>query len=252
MENITFNHIYTLGNIVFENELYQHFHYPGMLVRYDSNFIEFKTMPSNDEFKGAFTYLRDYHKRHGQSHVKFTFPENQKPSEEFLEYLNDNDFLYGYNELYVIQPNQFPRLKDDPDINITPVTSENLDAFLTLQYTFDEEFGDEFAEQKVALHQRNFKDEKIMQLLAYYKGLPAGSVDIIISEDTAEIDQLSVLESMQRKGIGGQLQKFVMDHFPQKTVILVADGNDTPREMYLKQNYQYVGFEYECIKVFDS
>ncbi|QQZ07707.1 GNAT family N-acetyltransferase [Heyndrickxia vini] len=251
MENITFNHIYTLGNIVFENEIYKHYHYPEMLVRYDSNFLAFKKMPSIDEFKAAFTYLRNYHMKHGQSHVKFTFPENQKPPEGFLEYLNDNDFLYGYNELYEIQPDQFPRLKDNPDININPVTAENLDAFLTLQYTFDEEYGEEFAKQKVALHNRNFKDEQIMQVLAYYRGLPAGSVDIIISEDTAEIDQLSVLDTMQRKGIGGRLQKFVMDHFPQKTIILVADGNDTPREMYQKQNYQYVGFKYECIKVFE-
>lgn len=43
-----------------------------------------------------------------------------------------------------------------------------------------------------------------------------------------------------------------MESFPEKTVILVADGEDTPREMYKKQNYQYHGFRYETQKVYQD
>lgn len=63
--------------------------------------------------------------------------------------------------------------------------------------------------------------------MAYYKGNPAGYVDIIISNETAEIDNLSVEEKYRNKGIGSKLQNYVMETFPQKTVILIADGEDT-------------------------
>ena len=58
MKQITFEDIYTLGKIVDENALYRHYHYPEMLTRYDSNFIEFKTLPSLTEFKEVENYLR--------------------------------------------------------------------------------------------------------------------------------------------------------------------------------------------------
>ena len=88
-----------------------------------------------------------------------------------------------------------------------------------------------------------------MQLLALYKGTPAGAVEIIISENIAEIDNLGVDEDFQKKGIGSRLQKFVMDTFHDKTIILVADGQDTPKEMYKRQNYQYLSYHYYCQKV---
>ncbi|UPG63753.1 GNAT family N-acetyltransferase [Metabacillus endolithicus] len=86
--------------------------------------------------------------------------------------------------------------------------------------------------------------------MAYYKGNPAGYVDIIISSKTAEIDNLAVDEEFRNKGIGSRLQKFAMETFPEKTVILIADGEDTPKEMYKKQNYQYCGFKYGVQKVY--
>ena len=88
--------------------------------------------------------------------------------------------------------------------------------------------------------------------MAFYKGSPAGYVDVIISNETVEIDNLTVDESFQKKGIGSRLQKFVMESFPEKIVILVADGEDTPREMYKKQNYQYHGFKYETQKIYQD
>ncbi|WP_099156847.1 GNAT family N-acetyltransferase [Virgibacillus ndiopensis] len=252
MENITFRNIHNLGQVVIENDQYKHIHYPDMLIRYDSNYIEFKRTPSVAEFRDAANYLREFHRKHGQKHVKFTFPENKQPAEELMGYFRDSGYEVGYNELYVIQPDQFPKVNNHPDIEVQAVTDENFDAFILLQYETDLEFGEEFAKQKVDLHKRNFKDRNILQFLALYKRFPAGSVDVIISDNTAEIDGLSVKESFQKKGIGSRLQKSVMDHFPDKTIILVADGEDTPREMYVRQNYQYLGFKYEAQKIYNE
>ncbi|MEH7085784.1 DUF5613 domain-containing protein [Neobacillus drentensis] len=89
MRHITFENIYVVGNVVFENDQYKHVHYPEMLLRYDSNFIEFKISPSLLEFKNAEIYLRNYHLKNGQKHVKFYFPPNEKLAEEFVAYMNE-------------------------------------------------------------------------------------------------------------------------------------------------------------------
>lgn len=40
-----------------------------------------------------------------------------------------------------------------------------------------------------------------------------------------------------------------MDHFYTKSIILVADGEDTASEMYQRQNYCLEGFQYEAFKI---
>lgn len=252
MNDITFDHINILGNIVKENALYRHFHYPEMLVRYDSNFIEIKSIPTLSEFKEVENYLRNFHMKSGQKHVKFSFPANIKPTGELSAYLADMGYETSSLELYAIQPKDFPSITNNPDIEIQVVRDGTLKLYLDLQYKHDLEFGNEFAEQKADLIRRQFTNQDILQVLAFYKGTPAGYVDIIISDETAEIDNLTVDESYQKKGIGSRLQKFVMDSFPEKVVILVAAGEDTPREMYKKQNYLYQGFKYETYKVYED
>lgn len=252
MKQITFEDIFTLGNIVSENAHYKHFHYPEMLIRYDSNFIEFKNLPSLTEFKKVEEYLRDYHLKRGQKHVKFYLPANIKPEGELNAYLTDMGYEMGFLELYAIQPSDFPTVRSNPDIDIQMVTEENLEILINLKYKSDLEFGSEFARQKTDLIKRQFDDPAIRQVLAFYKGSPAGYVDVIISGETVEIDELTVDEMFRNKGIGSRLQKFVMDSFSKKTLILVADGEDTPKEMYKKQNYEYLGFKYEIQKVYQD
>ncbi|MRG87462.1 GNAT family N-acetyltransferase [Salinibacillus xinjiangensis] len=249
MDKLTFEHIQTIGNVVNENELYKHYHYPEMLIRYDSNFIEFKRMPTISELLATEDFLIKYHKQYNQHHVKFVFPDNQKPDPEIMQYFAANKYDVGFLELYAIQPKSFPQISHRLDIEVSEVTDANLSEFLKLQYELDSEHGEKFAKEKVKLNKQQFEDESVMQVLAYYKGAPAGTMNVIVSEDFVEIDNLSVVDSLQRKGIGSRLQRFVMDQFPNETIILVAEGDDTPREMYQKQNYQYSGFQYEAIKI---
>ncbi len=55
---------------------------------------------------------------------------------------------------------------------------------------------------------------------------------------------------MRRLGIGSQMQSFVANYAKGKSVILVADGEDTAKDMYKAQGYQYGGFQYEALKEF--
>ncbi|HLO11404.1 MAG TPA: GNAT family N-acetyltransferase [Pseudoneobacillus sp.] len=251
MKNITFKNIYKSGQIVQENDLYIHVHNPEMLLQYDSNYIAFKKMPTTEEFKAAESYLKTYHEKYGQKHVRFYFPEGVTLTPELMYHFKDDAyFLFGFQELYSIQPDQFPAVKDHPEIDIQSVSNETLDVFLKFQYELDSANGNDFADQKQGQHLRNFKDEKIVQIIAFYNGKIAGSLDVIISDDTAEIDGFMVHEDFQKKGIGSRMQKYVMNRFSDKTVILVADGEDTAREMYQKQNYQFLDLQYNALKVY--
>lgn len=252
MDAITFKNIFYRGRVVFEDELIRHYHTEELLVYYSGNFLQFKRMPRIDEWLRAFEYLREFHVKNGQNHVKFLFPENEEIPVELLHTMKSSGFDIGFVELYVIEPRKFPLAPVTAKINVQKVTEENWQDFAQLNFEVDSKFGEAFAIGKRDMHERNLNDERFLQLIAYYDNVPAGTVDIIIGKNTAEIDGLVVLDSYQKKGIGTQLQQFVMNEFSDKTVILVADGEDTPREMYKKQNYQYRGKKYEALKVFSD
>ncbi|KAF0819988.1 MULTISPECIES: GNAT family N-acetyltransferase [unclassified Cytobacillus] len=252
MEKITFQDIYKPGHTVLENALFIHNHNPDMLLQYDSNFISFKRMPSVQEFEEAHQYLRDFHQKYGQKHVRFYFPDDEELSEELLAYFQkDEDYTIGFLELFAILPGDFPEVHVKEEIIVENVTDETWNDYLEFQYEHDSVYGETFAEKKKAQHLRNYRDKSIQQFIAFYKGKAAGSVDVIIKERTAEIDGLMVHEEFQKKGIGSRLQKSVMDQFKDRTIILVADGDDTPKEMYRRQNYLYLGKQYNLLKVYE-
>jgi ribosomal protein S18 acetylase RimI-like enzyme len=249
MQQITFEHIHKSGQVVLNNELFKHFHFQEVLLMYNGNFIEFKRVPTLEEFIQTKNYLQDFHQNKGQYHLKFNWPPSHKITNEILRYLKEEEFDFSFIELYAIDPKNFPKVESHPDIKIVAVSEETLEDYLALQYEFDLTYGADYADQKVKVHKSHFQNSNYLQILAYYKGVPAGLVDVIISENTAEIDGLEVKEEFRNKGIAKRIQRFVMDQYLDKTVILVADGEDTPREMYQKQNYQLMGFQYEILKI---
>ncbi|WP_101843554.1 GNAT family N-acetyltransferase [Halobacillus sp. Marseille-P3879] len=246
---VTFKNIYRIGHLIDDNMLYKHIHYPEMLTRYDSNYLEFKKMPSVTEFREAHHFLRSFHLKNGQKHVKFYLPKNQEPDHQLIAYFKEHHLETGFQELYQISPEEFPKIGPLSSIKIEWVNEQNFHLFLQLHYAGDLEFGQEFAGQKIDFNRRLFNAREIEMLLAYYKGEPAGTVTIIHSGPLLEIDHLVVEERFQRKGIGARLQQQIMDRYPEKRVVLVADGEDTPRHMYRKQNYQFSGFQYEVQKI---
>ncbi|REB08086.1 N-acetyltransferase [Sporosarcina sp. BI001-red] len=248
MNPITFKDIYNAGVVASSSDTYTHFHLPDMPLYYDSNYIAFLKMPTVSEFQKAEHALKIYHTARGQHHLKFTFPQDEPIPKELNAYLNRHDYDTGFLELYILDPKDFPDVPPSSAIQVTPVTMSNLEDFLYLQRTIDEQFGKEFAAQKQLQHKKNFSDPNVVQLVANFDDELAGSVDLMVNEHTVEIDGLHVLEKMRHKGIGSQLQRWLMEQYPDKLVILVADGEDTPKDMYLRQNYKFAGYQYETVK----
>ncbi|MEG0293163.1 GNAT family N-acetyltransferase [Enterococcus sp.] len=248
MKEVSFDDIFILGNTVVDNKHYKHVHYPEMLIRYDSNFLDFKVLPTVKEFVAIESYLRSYHIERGQNHLKFSLPENKKMSEPFETYLTKNGYEISCLELYAIEPKNFPQINRNSEIDVQFLTEDHLEQLINIKYENDLEYGEAFARQKTQQIKKQFSDPKIQQVIAFYQGEAVGYVDLILSNHTVEIDELSVHTKHQNKGIGSHIQRFVMDQYLDKKIILVADAEDTPREMYRKQNYEYLGFKYEFLK----
>ena len=249
MEKVTYKNIHKEGKRIKETSDWFHVHNEEMLLQYDSNYIQFKRMPTIQEFELVEDYLKTFHQKTGQKHLKFVFPENEKFTKDLLEHIVQNlHYEVGMTELYAIAPCDFPVLYPSEDILIQKVTEENFEDYLQLEYNQDLEYGVDYAKGKTEIYQKNFKNPLFLQVIAYYKGKAAGALEVIIADKTVEIDGIFVIEEYQRKGIAARMQRKIMDLFPNKTIILLADGEDTPREMYQRQNYQQQGFQYEALK----
>ena len=70
----------------------------------------------------------------------------------------------------------------------------------------------------------------------------------VVEKEGKVFDDFYVLDSARRQGVGSKLQEAVYEQRGGKEVILVADGNDTARDMYVKQGYEKVSEQWEMLK----
>lgn len=241
------NLINKYGNIILDMDLFTHFHDNQIKSRYDSNFILLKNIPSLHALIELENYLRGYHQSNEQNHLKFMFPANKNIPLELTTYIKNNGYDIGLLEMYSICPEKFKGNKDCS--NVSFVTEDRLDDFLALQYVEDLRFGLTYANEKVTFLERLFLRADFAAVIIYEGDEAVGSLELIIKSNTVEIDNLFIKESHRNKGYATKLQAFVMKNFPDKLIILVADGEDTPKYMYQKQGYQLVGFQYEILKI---
>lgn len=105
MEKVTYKNIHKEGKRIKETSDWFHVHNEEMLLQYDSNYIQFKKMPTIQEFELVEDYLKTFHQKTGQKHLKFVFPENEKFTKDLLEYIVQNlHYEVGMTELYAIAP----------------------------------------------------------------------------------------------------------------------------------------------------
>lgn len=73
-------------------------------------------------------------------------------------------------------------------------------------------------------------------------------MNMIETERTVELDGFAVAEEARGRGVGSRMQAFVGEMARERPVILVADAEDTAKDMYMKQGYTFVSFQYSALK----
>lgn len=245
---LSFEDIHIFAKLERETDLYKHYQLDEVKDRYDSNFIEFNWVPMLSEMQVALAYLRQVHRGSGRHFLKVVFPQDHEIPYDVRQFLLDQQYEIGILEMYAIKPNIFSRAPLQPEVLISFVTDATLNGYLEIHYEDSLEWGASYARAKREMLLKDFQLQRKKQIVAVRHGEVVGSVDVIESQDVVEIDSLYVLPDYQKRGIGTKLQQFVMKHFAEKTIILVADGEDTPREMYTKQGYCYIGKQYSALK----
>lgn len=84
-------------------------------------------------------------------------------------------------------------------------------------------------------------DSSLNMYVCYLDGQPVGSCELYMSDKVAKIESFSVLPKLQRKGIGTTILKYLMEKAKEnKSDIryLIADEDDTPKEMYVKLGFE--------------
>ena len=245
---MTFEHIYLDSFCVEENEFYSIYYSPDTLYMYDDNFLQLHYQPSLEEFKVIEQNLLDFREDAGWDHLKIIWPQDAGLSPEVTNYLAEKGYGLEMLELYTVQPSDFSPSYIRPEVTVQPVTEDTLPLFKQLSFDQDEEINETFAKQKQALYDRLFEEGNVTLVLAFIEDNQVGGVSMIEAEETVEIDSLFVVDNYQRQGIGAAIQQYVMDTAGKRRVILVADADDSPREMYRKQGYRYEGFQIGAVK----
>lgn len=243
---VTFDATYNDSEIYKVNERLTHFHTPSQLIKYYANYYEYHQMPTLEQFLEDEQAQRAFHMERGQKHLLFIFPENKQLPEELLDYAK-KDYELCKMELYQLSKGTSSQIDDN--ISYKMVTEDDVifKDFLEVCREGELEYGEDFVHLKEKTHLRDLDNPMILQLVGYMDNVPVGKIEAIVSESFIEIDDFYVKKAYRSKGVGLALQQAVWQFARNKTVILIADGNDTPREMYQKQGYEKVSERYELL-----
>jgi len=251
---VTFDNIAHNTTLISENEYFKQFYNRDALFKYDSNFFQLKYQPFLAEFKLIENMNIDFSEKVGLSYVKFHWPENKGFTPEIVQYFEQTGYELEMLNLYFILPEEFVPSRTNSNTKVIQVTDKSLSAFKTINYTEDLTIDRDYAENMNPFYEKLFALDNYLFLMAYLNDEPVGSVILIESDHYIEIDDLFVVKEYRNQGIGTEIQKSVMElaKQKQKKVILVADAEDTPKNMYEKQGYEYVSYQVGAQYVFKN
>lgn len=247
----SFDETTSYSTCIDENEFFKQYYDEHAHFRYDSNFFQLKYQPSTREFELIEEMQEYFHRNKGMEHIKFYWPENKGVTPEMMRYFEDNGYELEYLELYQLDPEAFHPTRDVHHIEVRIVTDETLADFKRISYPEDLLFGEDFAEAKKNFYDWQWQEPSITLLIAYMENNPVGTLTIIEQEHTLEIDDVATVKAFRKQGIATALQQFVVDCALEKnkSILLIADGEDTPKDMYQRQGYAYVSYKIGAQKI---
>lgn len=112
---------------------------------------------------------------------------------------------------------------------------------------------EDFAVDKAARKRDVYKskDNSLEAYIAYFDGEPAGKCELFIQDGYAKIEDFDVIEKHQRKGIGTTMLRSMIEDAitgEAENIYLIADKDDTPRDMYSKLEFETIGEEIELFR----
>lgn len=235
-----FKHTYLFSAISAQTPYFTQYHQEKMPDVRQVNFMTFHLNPALEIFQFLESWQRDFHQETGLDFLRFHWPEDEGIYPETFNYLIENNYRLSRMELLTISPGDFLPSSSGLDIDIRSLNKDAMEDYLDLNYEADLEYGKAYAEQKQVQYQGYLKRPHIQPYLAFQDGRPTASIDLIATKSHIEINSLYVHPDYRRQGIAQALQASAMKiaEEQESDIILIADAEDTPIDMYKKQGYQ--------------
>lgn len=230
-----------------EQEFIVRYRNPRIPDMYDHNFTYLKTIPCAKDLKKIVREELEHNLRENKSFCKMTM--DRLPDEI------PADPVYGKPEIghtgaYRLLPGKENNWRVADCCEIRKIMDpEMVEVLLSLDMIHDEgRCGEDFCGRRA--HCRGsvyLSDEPLNCYICYYNKIPVGNCDLLLHQGTAKIEDFAVLPEYQRRGIGTTILKhLVKTAYSQGAdlVYLIADEEDTPKEMYLKMGFEKVSESY--------
>lgn len=251
MENKpNFKKIELFSELIEDNDFFMQYTNHDLSKHYDANFVLLKYSPTLSEFKMIENLHFDYQQAINQNHLHFHWPEDTGIFIEVMDYLSEENYELGKLELLQIQPENFTVDTQASNVQLQIVTEETLSEFLKLNYAEDLAEGQAYANHKEEVYNYQFQQPHVRFLLASLDNHPVGSMIIISSANHLEIDNVLTNKAHRKQGVATSMITNVVNKARQdhKTVILVADAEDTPKDMYKKMGFQTISTQIQAQK----
>lgn len=238
------------STVVDENEFFVQYLSESYPWRYDSNFFILKFQPYLQEFKLIEEMQLVSHRQNQMNHLRFFWPLNTGLTNEVTNYFNREAYMLDLLELYSIEPTSFKPSKGNDHVTVEIVNDQTLNAFKSFNYPSDKEYGLEFANKKRTFYDDLLENEHSRLYIATINHTVVGSLLTFESKQFIEIDDVLVHEDYRHQKIATSLQLKVMEEATEKdkTVILIADGEDSVKDMYQRQGYKLHGYHIGALK----
>lgn len=235
-----FKNTYLFSSVITQTPYFTQYHQAKMPDVKQLNFMSFHFNPVLENFQFLESWQKDFHQEADQRFLRFHWPEDEGIYPEVFTYLNENGYQLGRMELLKINPQNFLVSSSQPPIAITRLNKDNIKNYLNLNYEADLEHGKVYAEQKQIQYQGYLKRPHIQPYLAFQDNHLVASIDLIVVKSSIEINSLYVDPKYRRQGIASALQGKAMEVAKENEtdLILIADAEDTPVDMYKQQGYE--------------
>lgn len=252
MQDFTFDNMFTLADTYDETELYYFIGNRKVPSMYSNNKIVLDFVPTAEELDILEDNFLDYAYDLNLAYYSFVLPMNQPLAPDLFASIGEVGYEISLTKLMVLDPADFKATTKAKDTYGDRLVLKEVDSSIEQDYfnfnqVFDKAIDDsgQFAAQKLNYYPWFLAENNTTALAVYIDDKLVAITDIIRLAHAYEIDNFQVLDDYQRQGIGSLIQQWVCDKAlaEGKMVILSADADDTPYDMYVKQGYQDQGMQ---------
>lgn len=89
-------------------------------------------------------------------------------------------------------------------------------------------------------------NDRLFNFIAYIDNVPVGKCEVYMSNELLRIESFMVLDCFRNKGIGSSILNAIKEFAFQKginLIYLMAEEDDTPKEMYSRMGFEIIGRE---------